>query len=287
MRIEYVLKKYNNIEIELLLAHVLKKPKEFLYMFPAHRLTRIQTDRLTRMVKRRLAGEPVAYILGYKDFCGLRFVVNKDVLVPRPESEWLVERVRSIQKTEYSRQKIRILDLGTGSGAIIISLAKLLSPKPLALSPLLVATDISSAALKVAKKNAKFHKVKVNFVQSDLFKNTKGKFDVIVANLPYVPIRMLNKYMRNVKELTLDDPFAGLKYEPLTALTDGTPSFQIYRRFFEQVGGYINKNGLILLEIDPSAKKFLIEYQEKFLPSAKMKFHRDYNKLLRYAEIKV
>jgi len=282
MTIKEVLKKYSSIEIEQLLSHILGKPKEFLYMNTDHRLTRKETNRLTRMVERRLAGEPVAYILGYKDFLGLRFEVNKDVLIPRPETEWLVEKVESL-KLKVKSGKIKVLDLGTGSGCIAISLAK----KLLATSYQLQAADISPAALKVAKENAKKHQAKIKFIQSDLFKNISGKFDIIVANLPYVPIRILNKYMRRVEKLTIDDPFAGLKYEPLTALTDGTPSFQIYRRFFEQVGGYINKDGLILLEIDPSSKKFLIEYQKKYLPSGRMKFYRDFNKLWRYAEIKV
>src|SRR5882724_4558360 len=93
MTIQRALKKYHTIEIELLLAHVLKKPKEFLYMFKDHRLTARQMEQITLMAKRRMAGEPVAYILGYKDFMGMRFKVNKDVLIPRPETEWAVEKI--------------------------------------------------------------------------------------------------------------------------------------------------------------------------------------------------
>src|SRR3989344_4348414 len=96
MTIKDVIKKHNKIEIELLFSHLLGKSKEFLYLFPAHELTRIQANRLTQMVRRREKGEPIAYILGYKDFMGLRFKVNRDVLIPRPETEWLVERVLSV-----------------------------------------------------------------------------------------------------------------------------------------------------------------------------------------------
>ena len=93
LSIKEVLKKYHKIEIELLLAHVLRKPKEFLFLFPQHELTRIQADELTRMAQRRMRGEPVAYIVGYKDFYGLRFKVNRRVLIPRPETEMVVDLV--------------------------------------------------------------------------------------------------------------------------------------------------------------------------------------------------
>ena len=93
MTVGGALKKYHNIEIDLLLAFVLKKSREFLYLWPNHRLTQKQTNRLTRMVQRRIKGEPMAYILGYKDFMGHRFAVNKDVLIPRPETEEIVERI--------------------------------------------------------------------------------------------------------------------------------------------------------------------------------------------------
>ena len=267
----------------MLVSHVLGKPKEYLYINGKKSLSSHQAKSLSSLVARRKKGEPIAYILGYKDFCGLRFKVNKNVLIPRPESEELVHKVYQVCKVYKVSRPLKILDLGTGSGCIAISLSKKLRSATFNLT----ASDISSTALLIAKQNAKKHHAKIKFIKSDLFKNIKGKFDVIVANLPYVPIKMLNKYMMSKQNLAVDDPFAGLKFEPLSALTDGTLSFQIYRRFFEQVGGHINKGGLILLEIDPSSKKFLIEYQQKNLPSGRMKFYRDFNGLLRYAEIRV
>lgn len=97
MSIGEFLKKYPKIETELLLAHVLRKPKEFVFINGNYKLTRIQADKLSQMIKRRMRGEPIAYLLGYKDFYGLRFKVNKDVLIPRPETEWVVEKISNFQ----------------------------------------------------------------------------------------------------------------------------------------------------------------------------------------------
>jgi len=275
MTIKEVLKKYQNIEIELLLADVLKKPKEFLFMRPEYQLTRLQYSEVLKSVKRRGKGEPIAYILGYKDFMGLRFKVNKDALIPRPETEWLVERIVKSEKLKVKSGRIKILDLGTGSGCIIISLAKLLSPKRLALSTSFHASDISKKALKVATENARVHKVKIKFIYSNILQNTRILFDVIVANLPYVPRK---DYRLLIK---------GLKYEPKGALVDPVRDFDIYKRFFEQVPSHLNPGGVILLEIDPSSRKILKEYQEKNLPKAKIKFYKDFNNLWRYMEIKL
>lgn len=308
MIIQEALKKYLSIEIDLLLSHVLGKPKEFLYLRGADELTRRQADELTRMVKRREKGEPVAYLLGYKDFCGLRFEVNKDVLIPRPETEGLVERVvqalallkKQAEGLRYKAgRQIKILDLGTGSGAIIISVYKGLRAKGLGLSYEFVASDISAKALKVAKANDKnlfpgsalisrrMSAGSIKFVHSDLFENIDGKFDVIVANLPYVPLKLLHRFIHHKQKLAHDDPFQGLKYEPAFALTDGSSSWQIYRRFFEQVGAHLSPISIIYLETDPASRKFIERYQKKYLPARQIKFYKDLNHFWRYAEIKI
>ncbi|MFI5205575.1 MAG: HemK/PrmC family methyltransferase, partial [Candidatus Paceibacterales bacterium] len=189
---------------------------------------------------------------------------------PRPETEEIVHKIYQVCKVFKVDRPIKILDLGTGSGCIAIALKKM------AKSTFdITASDISPAALKVARQNAKKHRTKIKFTKSDLFKNIKGKFDLIVANLPYVP--------KKVYGLNFDN----LKYEPVSALTDGTKSFQIYRRFFEQIGGHLSFRPVILLEIDPSSREFVTEYQKKFLPSAEIKFYKDFNNFWRYAEIKI
>lgn len=127
MDIRLVKKQYTDIEVDLLLSYILKKPKEFLYMHPKTKLTPIQSELLVKLAKRRRDGEPIAYIVGYKYFYGLKFKVNKHVLTPRPETEWLVERalarVQGLSSKKPEKSKISVLDMGTGSGCIAISLA--------------------------------------------------------------------------------------------------------------------------------------------------------------------
>ncbi len=140
--------------------------------------------------------------------------------------------------------------------------------------------------LLVAKANARKHKTNLQFVHSDLFQNIKGNFDIIVANLPYVPMKMLRKHLLHKGKLEAGDPFAGLKYEPKFALTDGTSIWLIYKKFFDQVRAHLNPGAVILLEIEPASRKFLKTYQEQYLPAAQVKFYRDLNRLWRYMEIK-
>ncbi len=319
--ISKILNTYKNIEIELLLSHVLKTTKEFLFMHGEKELTRNQEAKLARMINRRLKGEPVAYILGYKDFLGYRFKVNKHVLIPRPETEELVELVldritcpplaspsgegrrenlESPVRRSFSEggrikdlKNISVLDMGTGSGCIAIAVVKVIFAQRKDDLCRVVATDISTQALTVAKVNANAHKVKIKFIHSDLFGNIPGKFDIIVANLPYVPAKLVKKAMlhpqvpvsrwapKNVK----DDPYIGLKYEPVFALTDGTNSWQIYKRFFEQVRGHVQKGSVIFLEIDPAQKRDMPEIIKKYLPNANILFHKDFHGRYRFCEI--
>ena len=261
---------YQHMEIEILLSKILGKTKEFLYMNPERKLSRYQVRKLSSLVERREKGEPMAYILGYKDFYGLRFIVNKHVLVPRPETEEIVHKVYQVHKV---REPLRILDVGTGSGAIIVSLATSFSN----LSPLtyhLTASDVSPAALEVAKKNAKIHNTKIKFIKSDLFKNISGRFDVIVSNLPYVP--------KNVYRSKIDN----LKWEPKLALVDTVRDFDLYKKFFEQIPYHLHPKSLIYLEMDPKTKPHITSYVKKYLPGWQVKFTKDLNDLWRYAEIR-
>lgn len=284
-------------------------------MEPGFKLSAAQQVKLEKMTQRRAKGEPIAYILGYKDFCGLRFFVNKDVLIPRPETEKLVELVvdgvtlsaaagqgpwilKQVQN-DTKKQTIKILDVGTGSGCIPIAIAKTLQAKSPArpteavqsgrykLQPSFTASDISKTALIVARKNAKAHKAKIKFIQSDLFNNVNGVFDIITANLPYIPMKVLRKHLlHKVKKSGVDDPFAGLSFEPKFALTDSTSVWLIYKRFFEQVAAHIHEKSVIILETDPASRKFLTEYQKKYLPTRQMKFYKDFRGLWRFAVVR-
>lgn len=293
MTIQETLKKYTDVEIELLLAHTLNKPKEFLYVHPETKLTATDQKKLVGFIARRRAGEPIAYILGYKYFYGLQFKVNKQVLVPRPETEWLVERALAIVKSRKSihsrNTKLSILDIGTGSGCIAISIAHSLNTLRLAPSTaatrvtlvphksnpryLVTASDISESALAVAAQNAKTHKVDVNFVCSDLFKNIRGKFDVVIANLPYVPQGMYELLFHN------------LRYEPKVAITDGGEVWDIYAHFFTQLPKHLASGGVALLEIDDGSKPDLQKMLKKLLPGWKAKFSKDLGGLWRHLEL--
>lgn len=253
MTLREILKKYSAIEIEILLEHVLKKPKEFLFMHPETKLTAAQLVKLDGYIKRRIKGEPIAYLVGYKYFYGLKFKVTKDTLIPRPETEWLVDQVIKLGAGK------KILDMGTGSGCIAISIAKNIKTH-------IHAADISSGALSIAKQNAKLHHAKVMFFKSNLFSNLPYKYDFIIANLPYVPVADYKKLKGN------------LKHEPKSALTDGTKTGdKIISNFLKQAKDHLNPGGKIFLEIDPSQIKAFVGYPAKI--------YKDLKHLDRYAII--
>jgi release factor glutamine methyltransferase len=268
MTISQALKLYPTIESDLLLAHIVNRPKEFLYINPSYRLTSYELRVYKQRAERRLEHEPIAYILGYKDFYGLRFSVNRHVLIPRPETEWLVDQALVLLKARSSKLKA-ILDLGTGSGCIAISIAKHCPLKGVKI----YASDISTKALTTAKANAQTHKAKVRYIQSDLFKNSNQKFDLIIANLPYVPLSDYQKL------------HAHLKHEPKNAITDGTSTWKLYELFFQQVANHVNPQATILLEIDPKARHRLATLAKKYLGGWSITFQQDLKKHWRYARI--
>jgi release factor glutamine methyltransferase len=262
MTIAEALKKYSDIEADLLLGHVLKQSKEFLYLESNTKLTPRQKSTFEALAKKRRSGIPAAYILGYKYFYGLKFKVNHNVLIPRPETEWLVEqslRMIANKLKVNPHEKLKILDVGTGSGCIAISIAANTDYKNVKVS----ATDISSQALQVAKKNAEVQNVTVNFSTHDLLRGVKGKFDIIIANLPYVPIDEYQKFYQN------------LKFEPKLALTDRSNTSEIIQAFMKQVEPRLNSGGALLLELDPTSVIYISPYKPKIV--------KDHNGLDRFA----
>ena len=237
----------------MLLAYVLKKDRAFLFAYPDKSISLNQYKRYKKLINRRKNAEPIAYLKHSKEFFGLDFYVDKRVLIPRPETETLVEFVlESITKKKWTNLKLKICDVGTGSGCIAVTLAKKL---PLAQ---IYATDISKKALTVAKINAKKHKVQkqIKFFCGDLLSpiSKKIKFDIIVANLPYLTIDQLKV---TEKEIQL--------YEPKIALLAGKEETMLYSRLLEQIPDYIKRNGLVFLEIDPKFKnKFIKKITSKF-----------------------
>ena len=197
-------------------------------------LTKEQEDLFNLFIQDRLKGRPIAYIVGNREFMGLDFYVQEGVLIPRPDTEILVEELIEICK---DKENLNILDIGTGSGAITISLAKYLNNSNVK------SFDISDIALEVGKKNAISNEVdnRVEFIKSDLFSAIKDndiKFDVIVSNPPYIPKKDIKTLHTQVKD-----------YEPYIALEGGDDGLDFYRSITEQSKLYLKENGILAYEV--------------------------------------
>lgn len=221
------------LESRILLADVLNLTTDSILLYYNQEVSEHEKSRYLKHIQRRKLFEPIAYIVGKKEFYSINFAINEHVLIPRPETEMLVDAVIS----ESSAAEIRILDLGTGSGAIAISLAVNL---PLAE---IVATDISEKALEVAINNAKTNNVdnRIKFIKSDWFENLSlvdEKFDFIVSNPPYISSDD-KSYM---SEETL-------KYEPVGALFASNDGLAAYESIVANYDKFLKKDGKIFLEI--------------------------------------
>jgi release factor glutamine methyltransferase len=216
-------------DAEVLLAHVLRCDQAALLTHPERLLSPAESDQLESFLKRRLASEPMQYITGVQEFFGLLFEVTPAVLIPRPETEHLVEAALE----HIGGEAVRILDVGTGSGAIAVSLAH---ARP---QSHLTAVDLSPAALEVARRNAHRHGVldRVTFLQSNLLAAVDGTdFDVVVSNPPYIA-------EGEVLEPQVSD------YEPHPALYAGPTGLEVYERLIPQANKVLKPGGWLLLEI--------------------------------------
>ncbi|MFA5021520.1 MAG: peptide chain release factor N(5)-glutamine methyltransferase [Patescibacteria group bacterium] len=266
------------LDAEVLLSFVIKKPKEFLYSHSEAKLTKLQLKKLSKLAARRTKGEPIAYLVKQKEFFGLSFLVDKRVLIPRPETELLVEEViKEIrdQRSGIRDERLSVADIGTGSGCIIISLAK--SYKIKAISYL--ATDNSKLALQVAKLNAKTHQVKIKFLHGNLLKPLKNvKIDILIANLPYGwPQWKNNSSMQT----------AALKFEPKNALFAKENGLYLYHQLFEQIAKRKQKPKFIFIEFDPRQKTKLQKLLKKYLPNYQVEIKKDLAGLNRILVIKL
>lgn len=219
------------LDTEVLLAHAINKDRTFVYSHENVELTPAQLKKFDTFLSQRAQGVPVAYTTGVKEFYSLNFAVNKNVLVPRPETELLVERALTIMDTINTPT---VVDTGTGSGAIIIALSKTFTKKAH-----FIATDISRAALIVAKKNAQVLGVskKIVFKHGNLLKPLgKNKADVLVANLPYVTA---GEYRANKH----------LKHEPKSAIVATQKGLSVITEYLTQSRQYMKPHAYIVLEI--------------------------------------
>lgn len=272
-------KKYHGLiaplDLELLFSFVLKKPREFVLAHPEHAISRNQESIIKKYVKRRINHEPLAYILGKKEFYGLDFKVDKNTLVPRPETELMVElALEEVRKLVRKRLRtINVVDVGTGSGNIAISIAH--NVKRSSSDKLnFFAIDISKKALAIARKNAKSHKLnkKIKFIHGSLLDPIIGRLDppagggnsrtIVLANLPYLSSAIYASTPKDVKD-----------YEPKSALWSPEKGLAHYAELLRQIAPM--KDVSCFMEISPEQKPLLQKMAGKIFPSAKIIFHRD------------
>lgn len=238
------------IKARILLANILNVTKEHLVINSEEKISEEEIKQFAEGINQLIKGEPIQYITHHQEFMKLDFYVDKNVLIPRADTETLAEEVISSCNSE---KKYKILDLCTGSGALGISIARYIP------NSCVICTDISSKALEVAKKNAKLNNIdNIKFIESDMFENIKEKFDIIVSNPPYIVkdvIRSLDKEVQN---------------EPHIALDGGIDGLDFYKIIVREAYKYLNENGKVFLEIG---------YDQKDEVTSLLKVSKKYNNI--------
>lgn len=205
-------------------------------------------------IKRLNKGEPVQYIVGEVDFCGNILKVNKNVLIPRFETEELVEETTKLIN-KYFKETVNILDIGTGSGAIAISLKKNTNSN-------VTATDISLEALEVAKENAKLNKVEINFINTNIYEGINNKFDIIISNPPYI------SYDEEIMDIVKNN-------EPHTALYADNKGLYFYEEIIKNIKPILNNKYLIAFEIGETQYQSIKLFKEEYLPESNITCKKD------------
>jgi release factor glutamine methyltransferase len=229
------------LDSTILLAHALLVSKDWVIFNPDFKLNEAQQEKFFELINRRANRELVSHLIGKREFFGEEFLVTKDVLDPRPDSETLIEEV-----LKKSHEGCKILELGVGSGCLIITLLKSFK------NSVGTAVDISESAIEIARKNSENHQVssRLKILKSDLFSNLNHaeKFDLIISNPPYIPaadIEMLEPEVRI--------------HEPRSALDGGVDGLDFYRRIAAEAKNFLNESGRIFLEIGRGQEKLVSE----------------------------
>jgi len=215
--------KLNKFDTRVLLCHILNFSKADLILKLDYELSATEYELYLELYKDALKGVPINYLIGFKEFYSRQFKVNRHTLIPRPETELLVDNLIKLAKPNA-----KVLELGTGSGCIAIS-CKLERP-----DLQITATDYYINTLNIAKENAKLHNAEISFIQSDWYSNITGRFDLIVSNPPYIEVS--------------DEHLHDLKYEPQHALTDFADGLSCIRQILTGAKKHLEQSGHILLE---------------------------------------
>ena len=258
------------LDASVLIAHIINKPRTWIMAHPELTLTAEQQNQLDTSMERLEKGEPFPYILGHWEFFGLDFDITPDVLIPRPETELLIEK--AIIWLQESKVRRTIADVGTGSGAIAVSLAVNIPDAEI------LATDISPKALQVAKRNAEKHGVenRIEFINCDLLPdrrpstnddawsavNRRRSLDLICANLPYIPTETLSQ-------------LSVFGREPTVALDGGADGLDLIRRLLNLAPAWLAPNGLILLEIESTCGLQALNLAGRMFSNAEISLHQD------------
>jgi release factor glutamine methyltransferase len=244
------------LDAEILVAHVLHSSRERLHSHPERALTVAQRAQLRRLTSRRVARVPVPYLVGEREFYGYMFRVTPAVLIPRPSSELLVELAIDWLKT-HPRAR-RMIDLGTGSGAVAISVAKAVPEVQIE------ARDVSARALKVADENIAHYRLRrrITSVKGDLLRRASPA-DLILANLPYIP-----EALRRIRPKELE-------YEPALALDGGKDGLSLIRVALAQAPAVLKPGGLVLFECDPAQIRRIVRLAQGQWSAAQVTVHKD------------
>lgn len=254
---------------EILLAHILKLKRIDLYLRHDQPLISDELLNFKAFIKRRIKREPVAYIVGVKEFWSMDFAVTEDVLIPRPETECLVETslglLQEDSNSDPNNPPMRILELGTGSGAVILALASTETKH------LFFASDLSIKAVLLAKQNAKHHGLDktVNFFCADWFtplKVVRHQFDMIISNPPYIPTQVVSQLQPEI-----------YKYEPISALDGNEDGLHCFRHIINNAHVYLNLQGSLVLEIGHDQKNEVQNIAEKCGNYKNIVFTKDYS----------
>jgi release factor glutamine methyltransferase len=247
---------FPSIEAAVISSFVLQKTREWVIAHPETALNEEQLTALDDAIDRLLNEEPLAYIIGRRSFYGLDLLVDHRVLVPRPETELLVDLAIDWLKT--NPDKTRVVDVGTGSGAIAISLACELPGLKI------TAIDASHDALAVAHANAALHKVeqRIQFIQNDLLEGIDEQFDLVLANLPYIPTQDV-------------DHAPGLTHEPRLALDGGSDGLRLINKLILSCANSLAQNGCVILELQYNQWEVVQKFALELYPQAIISIHQD------------
>ncbi len=255
-----------SLDAQILLGEIIRQERAYILAHPEHPLTEDQQAHYTEWIRRRASGEPVAYIIGRRAFYDREIAVTRDVLIPRPETELLLEQALAFVKEHPSAS---VVDVGTGSGALAVTLA---AHYPQAQ---VYATDISPSALAIARYNAFLNKANVTFFDGDLFEpliSRHIRVDVVMANLPYIATEEL---------ATLEVS----RHEPRLALDGGADGLDIIRRLLTQIPSVCNPGALILLEIGADQGDAALKLVQTTLSMEKAEILKDYAGLDRIVKV--